>query len=373
MGTGLKPAIVLSAVNFTEMGPLSVFKDALASLAATHAGRYDIIAVVHRKTLFDISGITFMEYPEVKSSWLKRLRFEYYDCRAISRQIKPHLWLSMHDMTPNVQADIRAVYCHNPSPFYPFRLRDALRDWKFGLSTLFYRFLYAINIQSNDFVVVQQDWMRSKFRSLYGVKTVVVSHPSIAQLAIAPRENSQLHPPSPYVFFYPAYPRIFKNIEQILKAARLLEQRGIGGFEIWLTIDGSEKKTVAPALRSGYADLVSVRWLGILPRAEVLRRYTEADCLLFPSKLETWGMPITEFKATGKPVLVADLPYAHETVGDYGKAAFFDTENVEELAEFMRKAILEEPVFQPSEQEHIAPPFSHNWEELWKILLTPAG
>jgi hypothetical protein len=161
MGTGLKPAIVLSAVNFTAMGPLSVFKDALASLAATHADRYDIIAVVHRKTLFDTPGVTFMEYPEVKSSWLKRLRFEYYDCRAISKKIKPHLWLSMHDITPNVQADIRAVYCHNPSPFYPFRFKEALRDWKFGLSTLFYRFLYAINVHSNDFVIVQQDWMRS--------------------------------------------------------------------------------------------------------------------------------------------------------------------------------------------------------------------
>jgi len=31
------------------------------------------------------------------------------------------------------------------------------------------------------------------------------------------------------------------------------------------------------------------------------------------------GMPITEFKATGKPILAADLPYAHETIGEYGQ------------------------------------------------------
>jgi glycosyltransferase involved in cell wall biosynthesis len=188
-------------------------------------------------------------------------------------------------------------------------------------------------------------------------------------LAIAPQENFQFRRHSAFVFFYPAYPRIFKNIEQVLHATRLLEQRGISGFEIWLTIDGSEQKTVAPGLRSDFADLNSVRWLGILPRAEVLRRYSEADCLLFPSKLESWGMPITEFKATGKPILAADLPYAHETVGAYGKAAFFDTENVEALAELMQKAIIGEPVFQSTVQQPIAPPFSNSWDELWKFLL----
>ena len=102
-----------------------------------------------------------MEYPEIKSSWWKRLRFEYNDCLAISKQINPRLWLAMHDITPRVRADIRAVYCHNPAPFYPFSLKEALLDWKFGFFTVLYRFLYGINIKANNFVVVQQDWLRN--------------------------------------------------------------------------------------------------------------------------------------------------------------------------------------------------------------------
>ncbi len=338
-----KPALVLSGVNFTEMGPLIVFKEALTSLVRDYGDSYEIFALVHRKSLFDVPGVTYMEYPEIKSSWRKRLRFEYNDCLAISKQINPRLWLAMHDITPRVRADIRAVYCHNPAPFYPFSLKEALLDWKFGFFTVLYRFLYGINIKANNFVVVQQDWLRTEFQSRYSVSRVVVAHPSIEDLSIK-RGTTSGGSGRRYRFIYPAYPRTFKNIEQILEAARKLERSGFDRFEIWLTMNGSETPYAAK-MKSNYSDLATVRWMGLLQRSEVIRLYGEADCLLFPSKLETWGIPITEFKATGKPILAADLPYAHETVGDYEKAAFFSIGDDAALAEMMRKAVNDDERF----------------------------
>ena len=367
----MKPSIVLSGVNFTDMGPLTVLRDALTSLTEEYSDKYEIVALVHKASLFDIPGVTFIEYPEIKSSWFKRLRFEYYECRRISEEIKPHLWFSMHDMSPNVRAAIRAVYCHNPSPFYPFRIQEALLDWKFGLFTLLYRFLYGINLKSNDFVVVQQDWMRAQFRLRYGVRTVVVAHPSVEHLAIPVSVDAQTRDHTRFRFFYPAYPRTFKNIEQILKAARILESRGFNQFEVWLTMDGTETR-YASSIASEFSDLTTVKWLGLLPRDEVMRLYVKADCLIFPSKLETWGMPITEFKATGKPILAADLPYAHETIGEYGQVAFFRIGDDAQLASMMKQSAMGEAVFQPTTERDIAPPFSRNWEELWKILLSDA-
>lgn len=360
---------MLSGVNFTGMGPLTVFKEAIASLAEEYSNKYEIIALVHRTSLFDIPGVTFMEYPEIKSSWLKRLRFEYYECRRISEEIKPHLWLSMHDMTPNVRATVRAVYCHNASAFYSFRIQEMLLDWKFGLFTLLYRFLYGINIKSNDFVIVQQDWMRAQFRSRYGVRKVVVAHPSMDHLEIPMGEQAQTCAHTRYRFFYPAYPRTFKNIEQILRAARKLEHDGFDQFEVWLTMNGTETRYAARIIQE-FSDLTTVKWLGVLPRAEVMRLYGEADCLIFPSKLETWGMPITEFKATGKPILAANLPYAHETVDEYGKVAFFGIGDDAQLAGMMQQAASAGDIFGPAEKMIPDFPFSRNWSELWSILLT---
>ena len=46
-------------------------------------------------------------------------------------------------------------------------------------------------------------------------------------------------------------------------------------------------------------------------------------------------MPLSEAKAFKKPILAANLPYAKETVGDYDKVSFFDTENPKELSQLL--------------------------------------
>ena len=365
----MKPKIVLSGVNFTGMGPLMVFRDALISLVEEYSDKYEIIALVHKKSLFDNANVIFMEYPDVKSSWLRRLQFEYYECSRISEKIKPHLWLSMHDMTPNVTATVRAVYCHNPSPFYPFSIQEMLLDWKFGIFTLLYRFLYRINIKSNNFVIVQQDWMRMQFQSRYGVRKVVVAYPSVHHLDISGAEHVKNPSHTRYRFFYPAYPRTFKNIEQVLRAARRLERNGFDQFEVWLTTHGTETR-YATQIHREFSDLTTVKWLGILPRQEVMRLYEDADCLIFPSKLETWGMPITEFKITKKPIAAVDLPYAHETVGEYEKVVFFKAGDDAQLARIMQKAASCGNIFGPTKALDPNAPFSRSWSELWSLLLT---
>jgi glycosyltransferase involved in cell wall biosynthesis len=361
----LKPRIVLSGVNLREMGPLAIFRDALKSLAEGHGTRFEIIALVHRRDLFDVEGVTFLEFPQIASSWLARLRFEYWSSKRISRELKPKLWLSMHDITPNVTADVRAVYCHQPAAFYRPRRFEFFADPKIVAFSLLYGLLYRINIHRNDYVVVQQNWMREKFQSVYGARRVIVAHPSID----VPKTVSAAVPsPGPCRFFYPAAPRTFKNAEVCLQAARLLEQKGFTNFELWLTFDGSTNRYAA-MLAKQFSDVRSMRWLGGLSRERVFDLYGEADCLLFPSRLETWGLPITEFRATGKPMLVADMPYARETAGGYGLVKLFDPDDAVELANLMAQAASGEPIFGKLPEAVIEPPFARNWTELWELLL----
>jgi glycosyltransferase involved in cell wall biosynthesis len=106
-----------------------------------------------------------------------------------------------------------------------------------------------------------------------------------------------------------------------------------------------------------------------LTREAVFAQYREAACLLFPSVLETWGLPITEFKPLGKPVLVADCRYAAETVGDYANAAYFGADDAGRLAELMRAVI--EKRFQPEYRQvaPLEPPYARDWAELFAHLL----
>lgn len=360
----MKPKIVLSAVNFFQAGPLSVYHDALGDLSHNFATRYDIVALVHRKGLFSpIQGVQFIEYPEIRSSWLKRIKFEYYDLYKISRELDAYLWLSLHDMTPRVHAKIKAVYCHNPAPFSRLKLSDFVHDWRYSAFVLFYRYLYRINIHRNHFVIVQQAWMRDRFRKMYGVKNVVVAHPKVE----APGKAFDRSPSTDgkFCFFYPAYPRVFKNVEVLLEAAKLLESEAI---EIWLTFSGDEGR-YAKNLAKRSRHLENVKFLGRLTREQVFDRYEKTDCLVFPSRLETWGLPISEFKRTGKPMLLANLPYAHETVGMYSAASFFSPDDPNALAALMQKVSQGQLHPEGSVAADIAAPFAAGWRELFDLLL----
>lgn len=363
-----KPALVVSAVNLVEAGPLSILRDCLAYASRALTADYRVIALVHRASLVDAPGVELREFPDAKRSWGRRLWHEYVRFRAVSRELQPYLWLSLHDITPAVHAERQAVYCHNPSPFYRLRLADARLDPRFALFALGYGWLYRINLHRNRFVVVQQDWLRNEFESRFGVRSVVVAHPDTPPLASGPQGGMARAPGAPTVFFYPALPRVFKNFEAIAAAVERLRADGVRGFEVRLTIDGSENR-YARHLAGRLSALPEVRLLGRQSRDGVYALYREADCLLFPSRLETWGLPITEFKATGRPMLVADCRYAVETVGDYPAVAFHGPDDGGRLAALMRDVI--DRRFRPEPRRMPVPrePFARDWARLFEILL----
>lgn len=364
MATGVRPCIVVSAVNFSEMGPLTILKEVLACLGESYSPKYDVVAIVHSKKLCDVPSIRYIEFPKVKSSWLRRLKFEYWDLKQLSRQLNAYLWLSLHDTTPNVEAVRQAVYCHNPSPFYRIRWKDVTADWKFLAFSYLYKLVYGINIHRNSFVIVQQDWLRKEFQRTYGVSNIVVAHPEIKALKCCqPAE----HLNGPVTFFYPCFPRVFKNLEVLLAAAELLELEDVS-FRVWLTVRGDEN-TYSKRLYRRFGQLRNVEFLGLQSRQEVFHRYATADCLVFPSKLETWGLPITEFKHFRKPMLLADLPYAHETVGSYDYVSFFKPDDPLGLAEIMKAVVSRSFSFSSSREMSISAPFTKNWTELFELIL----
>lgn len=55
---------------------------------------------------------------------------------------------------------------------------------------------------------------------------------------------------------------------------------------------------------------------------------------MFSSRLETWGLPLSEAKERGKWVLASDFPFTRETLGSYEKKAF-DSNNDDMLVKLI--------------------------------------
>ena len=363
--------VVISGINLFEGGPLSVYKDCLDNIVRKGIYKENkIIIFVHKKQLFNEYDkyVTIIELPKARKGYIYRVWYEYFYFYTYSKDKNIDIWISLHDITPNVRASERYVYCHNPSPFMRLDLKDLRYSYKNFLFSLFYKYLYKINIKKNTAVIVQQDWIRQEFFNLYNINNIIVARPTFYINNFKESKCTKKNKDAIFRFIYPAFPRVFKNFEIICEASKILEEKGISNFEVLLTLDGTENK-YSSDLTNKYSNINSVKFIGLQNRENIYRLYNEVDCMIFPSKIETWGLPISEFKFTKKPIIVVRLPYARETIGEYDKVCFFDSNNVKELAKLMEEQIYNIGEYEICREPIIEEPYCCDWSELLKTIL----
>ena len=373
-----KSKIVISAINVFEGGPFTILRECLQTLNQSFSDDHEIIALVHKLDLFDkevFNHVKFLEFPKSRKSWLYRIFYEYYYFKKFAEINKVNVWLSLHDITPNLPKYVKqVVYCHNACMFYKPSLYDLLYDKTVVVFSLLYKFLYRINIKRNSLVIVQQSWMRNAFHQIYNIplSKILVAHPYIEDFSNKAIElTNNLKRRKKKVFIYAAFPRIFKNYEVIINACNILISHGIYEFEVKLTLSGTEN-LYAKKIKELSSGIQQIVFLGLLSKDELDAEYINSDVLLFPSRLETWGLPISEYKPYAKTILLAELPYAHETLGNYEKCKFFDPNDFEMLAHLMEKIILHGPssIWETAKFQSPAQPFSDSWKKMLKHILT---
>lgn len=348
--------IVVSAVNIRKGGTLTILKQCLAHLsslvqsqdeACPQEERLHVTALVHRRQLCDYPGIEYIEMPWCIRSWGLRLWAEYVTMHRISKDIarrqggrKVWLWLSMHDTTPRVEAQHREVYCHTSFPFLKLQWRDWVMNPKIPLFCLLGRLVYRINAGRNDSIIVQQNWFADAMSGLLGVprgKFRVIPPVTDVQ-APSPQAGAQpsFRQDVP-VFFFASTADCHKNFETLCMAAAGLEAEG-KKFRVVLTVKGDENR-YAKWLFKHWGQVKSIDFHGFMSKDELYGTYRNADCFVFPSRIETWGLPISEYmhhNPSGR-LLLADLPYARETSS--GRGDFFPATDVAALKEMMEDII----------------------------------
>lgn len=359
--------LVISAVNLTEGGGFTVMKNCVAAAAGELPG-WRIILLAHDATLIDIPRVEILSFPGSKNNWFKRIFLEWYAFEKLSQTLSVDLWLSLHDITPRVKAKRQAVYCHNPSPFSRATWRDSFFDPKYFAFTLFYGYLYSCFLKRNYAVIVQQEWLRREFIHRYRIKEVVVANPDSS---IMSSQFTTQHVSSTTtkqcIFLYPALPRCFKNFEVIGEAVEILERSGTWAGLIRWTLDGTENRYSRWLFRR-FGGLRTIQWIGRQSNEEMLQQYSVADCLVFPSRVETWGLPISEAKQFGLPLIVADLPYAHETVGSWDRVSFISPHEPKKYAECMASFARGGNPFKTAHTHEVVVGKASSWSELLSML-----
>lgn len=289
--------------------------------------------------------IHVIQLPQIKNSYLKRLAFDFFTGRSMINAINPDVVFSLQNtITFGVKAP-QVVYEHQPLPFQSVKNYSFLKasERRMAMYQHLIGKVIICSVKYADKVIVQTEWMREAITEKCGipVSSIVKIAPNVEDLGHfrvdIPRRND--------LFFYPTSAVPYKNICCICDAAALLEEKGLS-FEVRVTVPEQKKQS-------------HISWIGQIPREEVMHQFCEA-ALVFPSYIETFGYPLVEAAQMGAIVLAADLPFAHEVLGSYENAYFFDPFDPKALAELMEQIITGEIVRKETVQETEAK--GNSWE-----------
>ncbi|HSQ35362.1 MAG TPA: glycosyltransferase family 1 protein [Candidatus Binatia bacterium] len=166
-------------------------------------------------------------------------------------------------------------------------------------------------------------------------KTRIIRHGIAAPFFSVPGNHAELRRkyrlPDKYILFTGTIePR--KNLTSLLRALLKLKESAI---VIPLVIAGPRGWDAGEfiALRQELGD--QVHEIGYVDGCELPGLYRDAQCFVFPSLAEGFGLPLLEALASGTPVLCSDIPVFHEIGGDL--PTYFRSGDVSDLAEKIRR------------------------------------
>lgn len=345
----------------TSSGLRTILKDCLHHFSLINKNNsYEIIAFVPEKLSYP--KIEYITLTKSKKSWFLRLYYEYIYFYFFSKNKNIDVWISLHDISPNVIAKHKITYFHNAIPFYKAQKLDWKYDFKIALFSKFYLYLYQINSKKLSYIIVQQQFIKKLFKEK-GFKNIMVAQP-ISQSIL---EISKLNlNPNKLNFIYPSEPKVYKNHIVIAEALKLIPKEIQNKIEIYLTFLPETNK-FSKYFHKKYGHLSSIKFIGWLPKKELYGYYQSVDALIFPSKLETWGLPISEIQNFQKPIVISNLDYANESLGNYDKVVFFNPENPQELALIFTKMVDSSLEFQEVNCESY--PDFKDWNSLISYIL----
>lgn len=357
--------MVVNGLASSSGGAAAILSSFLTSFAANAApGWRAEVYVRDSRGLPHDRRIAYIVPELPRSSLLMRLVFDGWQLRSRYLAGAVDVFISFLNCSARIRAGQHFVYCHQALPLVRLAWPIYFRQPALLIRRLLTEALYRFAILRSATVIVQQEWLRTAF-CRYGPREIIVAWPLGAKKS-SNRSVSISASPS-YRIFYPLGPYGYKNAEVLIDAVRRANHNGDHRITVTLTISPDENSYARFLAQRAAAD-PAVRFVGALPLAAMATAYANHDLLVFPSLAETWGLPLSEAKACGLPILAADLPYAREAVGDYDRAGFFDPADADALAHRLAGLAAGNTLLGPTQHDRPREPFAADWKALVAII-----
>lgn len=333
---------IVAAVPADGGGVLSILQD-FYSYVKEYAKEDEWYFLVSTPVIKPCENIHVIRTDWTRRSWVHRLIWEKRDCPKVIRSINPDAILSLQNLTLVCSKIPQVVYVHQPLPFQEQKNFSFFKSDERKLAAYQNIIGRLINksVKKADKVVVQTKWMKEAVakKGKISINKIDILYPQIAHELFSLNDKMDINAndfeyPE---FFYPAGPYLYKNHDIILDSLVLLKKRGLEP-KVNFTLNGNEN-TYVKRLRERIKDKeLNVSFVGKMDRKEVILTYRHSK-LLFPSYIETFGLPLLEARLVGGKIIAARTPFASEILEGYGKVEWFEPFDSEHLANLMETSM----------------------------------
>ena len=306
-------------------GALSILKQFIARFKNDSENEYTVL--VSTPDFEDSENVKFVKVPWVKRSKLHRIYFDSFFVKKLIKKYKPDVLFSLQNKGFKVRNLRQEVYFHNAlficEKRFSFKESRSLWVYQNVISKMTKKSLkYA------DKIIVQAEWIRRGLADKWNIDkgNIFVERPDINPIFKTVSDNADKVPKT---LFYPANFSSYKNHGVLIRAcAQLWDEMGRDAFSLTLTGKEENFPESLKALIAGKNYPIS--FVGALSPEEMKAMY-EKSILVFPSYIETVGLPLVEARALLRPIIVADCEYAHESIGEYDRVSYFYPFDLESL------------------------------------------
>lgn len=272
--------------------------------------------------------IRIINCADVKRNRIKKLLFDFVYGRFFISKLEPDYVLSLQNIITFGLNCKQGVYVHQAIPFQNIKRFSFIKkkERQYAIYQHIIGKIIKWSIKNSDDVFVQTHWMKKAVEDNAQCAPRKVKVVSMEQKL---RDCKQEIYKCDYKhFFYPTTDEnVYKNQECLYKASMILEQRAVKGYTITLTLKKKNDE--------------HFNYTGFLPKEEMDKMYS-SNILVYPSYIETLGLPLLEAKQKKAVIFAADCPYAHDVLDDYNNVYYFHPMNPVALADLMESAILGE-------------------------------
>lgn len=312
-------------------GALTVLKKFYDDFSKDRENKYVLVTGV--VDLESTDNVTVVKLPWAKKSWFHRLYVDFiYVHKLIEKYDIDYIFSLQNTCVLNTKIP-QSLYVHQPLPFcgIQFGLREHPKFWVY--QNVIGR-LILLSAKKAEKVIVQTQWMKDAVIKKAGIREdrILLEAPEV-NLQIDERFSETAYD---NMFFYPASNYVYKNHSVIFDAMNELKKNGISNYKVVLTLTYDELTDVCKQKYEAVQENVDL--VGHIDLKEVYGYYSKT-VLLFPSYIETYGLPLKEASMVGSPIIAASTPFAHEILDGYVEAKFFAYNDAKKLAELMKNKI----------------------------------